>query len=98
MECKDMRGVWNLIGCEDGKDGRLCLYGGYDDGHWGYLLLWSKEDETWWDMVVNTSVLLWCCDVKVLVSDLLDGGYKTLAKKIMELEGMSEDEINEPCF
>ena len=96
--CTDYPEAWVLVDCEETDTGYLCLYEGHEQYHGGYLLLGRDGKRTWWDKIVNTDNLFWSCDIVELVDSLLKNGFKKLARKIMELEDISEEELYEPCF
>ena len=97
-ECTDYPEAWVLVDCEEGEEGEICLYEGHEYYHGGYLLLGRNGKKTWWDKIVNTDNLFWGCDVTELAYYLIKNGYRKLAKRIMELEDISEKELYEPCF
>ena len=99
--CLDYPEAWVLLVEDESvkKPGwKVRVYAGHEHYHGGYLLLFKDGKDRWWEEVVNTDNLFYSCDIQELVSDLLRNGFEKAARRIMEEEDITEEQLSEPCF
>ena len=99
--CLDYPEAWVLLVEDESvkKPGwKVWVFAGHEHYHGGYLLLFRDGKDRWWEEVVNTDNLTYSCDIADLVEDLLKSGFEKAARKIMEEEDLTPEDLREPCF